>query len=135
MATTQTFDLKAVERFLVIRGWKQSEHDSCIWISPSGDWAVQANAEVNSLEIQRFTDADVEDDRYTRTREEAEVSTLPELEEKLVALGAIPFTCSYCGEEGGEPVTVFWSEFQGVSGHGGMVDFQDGRCTKCVRRR
>lgn len=45
------------------------------------------------------------------------------------------WSCPYCGEEDGEPITKSWSEYQGVSPHGGMVDFQEEMCTKCAGRR
>lgn len=45
------------------------------------------------------------------------------------------WSCPFCGEEGGEPVLNTWREYQGVSPHGGMVEFEEQMCTKCSRRR
>lgn len=41
--------------------------------------------------------------------------------------------CPYCGEIGGEPVTTYSREWQGCAEHGGMVTWQDERCTLCAR--
>ena len=41
--------------------------------------------------------------------------------------------CPYCGEAGGEPKTVYSREFQGEEGHGGMVEWEDERCSFCIR--
>ena len=43
--------------------------------------------------------------------------------------------CPYCGDEGGEPVTVYAREFQGEEGHGGMVEWADEGCSRCVKQR
>lgn len=40
--------------------------------------------------------------------------------------------CPYCGEPGGEPHTVYSREYQGESPHGGMVEWQDERCSLCA---
>lgn len=45
-----------------------------------------------------------------------------------------PWSCPYCGEEDGEPMTLMWTEFQGCREHGGPVEFEEERCTKCCRR-
>ena len=44
------------------------------------------------------------------------------------------WSCPYCGEEGGEPILSTWREYQGVSPHGGMVEFEEQMCSKCYRR-
>jgi hypothetical protein len=41
------------------------------------------------------------------------------------------FVCPYCGEEGGEPRTVYSREFQGEEGHGGYVEWADEACSLC----
>lgn len=39
--------------------------------------------------------------------------------------------CPYCGEPGGYPITVYSSEYQGESPHGGIVEWEDEACTLC----
>lgn len=41
------------------------------------------------------------------------------------------WTCPYCGESLGEPVTVHSREFQGDEAHGGIVEWSDEACTVC----
>ena len=42
--------------------------------------------------------------------------------------------CPYCGEEGGEPITIYSREYQGDSPHGGFVEWADEACTLCNGR-
>ncbi len=43
------------------------------------------------------------------------------------------WTCPYCGDEGGEPMSITSREFQGCYGHGGMVELEEECCSKCFR--
>ncbi len=44
------------------------------------------------------------------------------------------WSCPYCGEEDCEPRDLYWSEFCGDQAHGGMVEYHEDRCTKCIHR-
>ena len=44
------------------------------------------------------------------------------------------FICPYCGESGGYPEEITWTEFQGDEAHGGMVEFREECCTLCSRK-
>ena len=144
MATTQTFDIAAIERFLQVRGWERSDSlrdwDGHIWLKGRDEWRIELTD--IGASIEKFTDADIPDDHYKGGfvavgRFETvgqECYSLAELEAELVSLGAMPYECPYCGEAGGEPVDVYWTEYQGVSPHGGVVETTEERCTKCVRK-
>ncbi len=43
------------------------------------------------------------------------------------------WTCPYCGDEGGEPMSIPSREFQGAYGHGGYVEWEEQCCSKCFR--
>lgn len=43
--------------------------------------------------------------------------------------------CPYCGSDTATPVTVYSSEYQGDSPHGGMVEWADQMCSECAPRR
>ncbi len=43
------------------------------------------------------------------------------------------WSCPYCGDEDGEPISVYSREFQGCAEHGGMVEWEEKMCTICER--
>ena len=125
-------DVAAIDRFLRSRGWNMSQDDFLTWESPDlaghgVGWVVEMDTDVNAIEIYRCEGGFREDI--------SELLSFEELEAELVSLGAIAWSCRYCGEEGGDPAGVAWDEYQGVEGHGGMVTFTEERCTKCVGGR
>ena len=140
--TTPETQITQVVRLLTTRGWREQdtafgERSFC---SPDSQWSVQLTPE-GYWAIGKFTDADVENDAYKggfeavgRYETVEESDDIAKLEEMLVSVGAIPWTCKWCGDEGGEPRTARWSEYQGESPHGGMVEFEEGRCSRCIRR-
>jgi len=145
MPTAIVPQLERIARFLRTRNWTETAgvvRGEMLYTSPkpADEWQVQLTAD-GYWALCRFTDADMPNDAYKggyeavgRFESIAEGDTLEELEETMVSEGVIPWTCPYCGEEGGTPIMASWSEFQGASGHGGMVEFQEQRCDKCVGR-
>lgn len=134
-----------IERFFRGRTWTKTTGVSRGEIyytspKPSDEWQVQVSAE-GYWALCHFTDGDIPNDAYKggmeavgRYESVEEGDTVEELEKAMVSVGAILWCCPHCGEEGGKPATIGWSEFQGVEGHGGMVNFSEDGCTKCIGR-
>jgi hypothetical protein len=124
-------DKSALEQFLKIRRWKSyvnplgevsyisPDSQFCVEIGPHG-WCSVGTSDIDGEAVDGYVT-------------QGEPETLKELKEELLSLGALQWECPYCGEPGGEPYTVSWTEYQGESPHGGLVTFQDERCTNCVR--
>ena len=64
-----------------------------------------------------------------------EFESWEECKKEMYAFDALPWECPNCGEAGGNLVVVTWTEYQGVSPHGGLVDFEEQCCTKCQPHR
>jgi hypothetical protein len=141
--TTPETQIAQAVRLLTSRGWKEQRQglpDERFFHSPNSVWQVAITLE-GYWAIGKFTDADVENDAYKggyeavgRYETVEEDDDIAKLEEVLVSVGAIPWSCPYCGEEGGEPRTVSSREWQGDSAHGGMVYWEDECCSKCAGR-
>ncbi len=144
MATNNTLtanEIESIQRFLRVRKWTHQvnplgEHE---YTDPKHEWQVQITND-GYWALGKFTDGDLPNDAYKggfeavgRYETECEGDTLGALEDALVSREIIEWECGYCGEAGGDPVTVGWSEFQGDEAHGGRVNFTEERCTKCAR--
>lgn len=142
MPVEQTItEVDRIERFFRGRKWTREVNPigEIEYTSEDREWQVQVGKDAYWC-LGKFTDSDVETEwglavqgRY-HTEEEEEGESVEELEKAMVSVGAMSWECPHCGESGGEPVTIGWSEFQGVEGHGGMVNFSEDGCAKCIGR-
>ncbi len=142
-ATLAALSIPSIEVFFRSRDWKRDVNPlgEIEFTSPDSEWQVQVSPD-GWWSIGKFTDGDLPNDAYKggfeavgRYESQEEGQTLNALEDELVSLGAVAWSCPWCGEEGGESITEYSREWQGDAYHGGMVEWADERCTKCIRRR
>lgn len=121
--TKSTLGRVSIERFLEVHGWRRGDSFACPYFtSPDGEWCVEIDEEWASP--VKVHDPDVIG---------RECYNLAELERELVSLGAMEWECPNCGESGGKPITETSREWQGDAAHGGYVNWEETRCTNCVR--
>lgn len=135
--------VEQIERFLRVRGWERrgvNTFGEIEYTKGRDEWQVQISPD-GWWSLNKFTDSDLPNDAYKggfeavgRYESQDEGDSLKGLEAAMVSAGAQEWECPYCGETGGTPQTKGWSEFQGCAEHGGMVDFTEECCSKCVGR-
>ena len=131
-----THDLEATRRFLTREGFAPAD---MMGMGTSGtDLRKTVTDDEGSVErrILLFPSDDAatvhEDYRDGKGWQKLADCTLADLEAELTALGFVPIYCPNCGEPGGTPRISYSREYQGVSPHGGVVEFTEEGCTKCL---
>lgn len=134
-----------MERVLRVRNWTQETNPlgEIELTSPDREYQVQI-AKDGYWALCKFTDGDLPNDAFKggmeavgRYESIGEGDTLAELEGAMVAVGAIPWTCDYCGEEGGLPTTHYSRELYGADydgNRGEWREYEERRCSKCIGR-
>jgi hypothetical protein len=148
MTPAKTLDIKSVERFLEVRGWKPSPYTHHAFISADSAWEVELDVDggvCTMISINQFTDSDVPNDAYkggmeARARYETvgnECYSVDELRDELYSLGAMPFECPDCGDAGGEPRTATSEPYlYGVDADGNRGEMRTETfegCSKCIK--
>jgi hypothetical protein len=147
MTPTKTLDIKSVERFLEVRGWKPSEYTHHAFVSPDREWEIELDVnwpECLGIIVNKFTDSDLPNDAYKggmeavgRYEQVAEYTDFEEFKSEAVSLGAIPWVCPYCGEEGGEPRScesepyLYGADADGNRGEMRTETLEG--CSKCIK--
>jgi len=132
-----TSEQRHIKSFLRTHGWGG---DGPMMVRPDCEWRVILESD-GGWRLERFLDVNADAPcgplrpaQYLLDSQGQTLEGTDEFRETAISVGAVEWDCPNCGATGGESVTRRSREFQGCAEHGGMVEFEEEMCTRCVRQ-
>lgn len=142
MSETPTLTpISVIHRFFKVRGWTGSPNElgEMELYSPDLKFRVQMSAHgLMALQAWLPVEGFSQDPNRYQTIAEFTGDEWSDMQTELVSVGAMPWECPNCGEEGGEPRTAYSRELYGADADGNRGewrDYEEEGCSKCVRGR